>query len=37
MKNNICKNCGQEIKVTIFRDLGWCSDDCRKALGKDIK
>lgn len=37
MSDNICKNCGKKILVSIFRGSGWCSDDCRKALGKDIK
>lgn len=32
-----CKNCGKEIKVAIFAGDDWCSDLCRKALGKDIK
>ena len=34
---NECHNCGNEIKVAIFRGSGVCSDNCRKALGEDIK
>lgn len=30
--SNICKNCGREIRVMIFRGGDWCSDYCRKAL-----
>lgn len=30
--DNICLNCGREIRVMIFRGGDWCSDDCRKAL-----
>jgi hypothetical protein len=30
--NNICLNCGREIRIQIFRGGDWCSDDCRKAL-----
>lgn len=30
--SNICKNCGREIRVMIFRGGDWCSDHCRKAL-----
>lgn len=25
-------NCGNEIKVSIFKGTGWCSEDCRKEL-----
>lgn len=32
-----CQNCGRPIEVAIFRGEDWCSDDCRKALGADIK
>lgn len=27
---NKCKTCGNDIKVTIFRGLGYCSETCRK-------
>jgi hypothetical protein len=37
VQTNICKNCGKDILVSIFRGGDWCSDKCRKALGKDIK
>lgn len=30
--NNICKNCGKIIRVSIFRGGDWCSENCRKAL-----
>lgn len=33
---DFCENCGRKIEVTIFRGEGFCSDDCRKALGRDV-
>lgn len=27
-----CTNCTKPIQVAIFRDTGWCSENCRKAL-----
>lgn len=30
--NNICKNCGSKIEISIFKGGDWCCDDCRKAL-----
>lgn len=30
-----CAYCGREIRVMAFKRTGWCSDRCRKALGKD--
>lgn len=27
-----CGICGVEIKVSIFKGTGWCSEDCRKVL-----
>lgn len=35
MKINVCLNCGNPIKVTIFRGTGHCSDDCRKKIEKN--
>lgn len=32
-----CQNCGCVILVTIFMGGDYCSDNCRKELGKDIK
>lgn len=32
MMKNICKNCGNEIRVMIFKGGDWCSDYCRKVL-----
>lgn len=32
MKKDICENCGKEIKVTILRGSGHCSENCRKQL-----
>lgn len=37
LDKGICHNCLQPIKVAIFRGGDYCSDQCRKALGKDIK
>lgn len=31
-RNTHCKNCGNEIKVSIFKNEDWCSEDCRKVL-----
>ena len=36
MKNNVCKNCGKEILVMAFRDEDFCSDNCRKEMGRDL-
>lgn len=30
--NNICKNCGGQIMISIFKGGDYCCDDCRKAL-----
>ena len=30
--NETCKFCGKPIKVAIFRNENWCSDNCRKDL-----
>lgn len=27
-----CQNCGDEIRIAIFKGGDWCCDDCRKAL-----
>lgn len=27
-----CQNCGQPIRISIFKGTAWCSEDCRKAL-----
>lgn len=35
--NTHCKNCTKPILIQIFQGADWCSDRCRKALGKDIK
>lgn len=32
-----CHHCGNKIEVQIFKDENYCSDNCRKALGEDIK
>lgn len=32
-----CRYCGSEIKVAIFKGGDYCSDNCRKALGKFTK
>jgi hypothetical protein len=32
-----CQNCGKRVRVQIFKGEPFCSDNCRKALGKDIK
>lgn len=37
MIDNVCKNCGKDIKVMIFRGGDWCSDYCRKVLLGKIK
>lgn len=29
---DVCKNCGDEIRISIFKGGDWCCDDCRKAL-----
>ena len=35
--NKYCKNCHNEIKVMAFVGTDFCSDDCKKKSGKDIK
>lgn len=37
MLQNICMNCGRDIKVMIFRGGPWCSDDCRKEIQGKVK
>lgn len=33
-----CKNCGNPVKVAIFKGTGHCSENCRKDLaGEDAK
>lgn len=27
-----CNNCGKQIQVAIFRNSGYCSENCRKIL-----
>jgi hypothetical protein len=34
---DVCKNCGREIRVQIFKGGDWCSGDCRKALLGQMK
>lgn len=35
--NGFCSNCGNKIAIQIFKGGRWCSDNCRKALGEDVK
>lgn len=35
MPDTTCNNCGKTIQVMIFRGSGYCSIDCKKALGLD--
>jgi len=32
---NVCRNCGQRIRIMINRGTGWCSEQCRKALADE--
>lgn len=34
-QNPGCPN-GHKISIAIFRGSGYCSDNCRKALGQDL-
>jgi len=34
---NVCKNCGRDIRIMIYRGGDWCSDDCRKVLLGKVK
>ena len=33
---NKCKVCGEEIKITIFRGLGYCCDIHRKMVNGEL-
>lgn len=37
MSDTNCKNCGNEIKIQIFKGEDWCSDNCRKAIQDLLK
>lgn len=32
-----CSHCGKVIKISIFKGTDFCSDNCRKLAGKDVK
>lgn len=36
MAKSKCKNCDKKIQVAIFKGSGYCSIDCKKALGDDV-
>lgn len=33
----VCQFCGKPIKVAIFRNEDYCSDNCRKDLAAETK
>jgi len=35
MPENTCKTCGNEIMIQVFKGTGFCSVNCKKAVGID--
>lgn len=36
LSDRTCANCGAEIRVTIFRGMNYCSENCRKVLAGEL-